>query len=89
MAVAKKQTLTPKMALKKCHEYLKTLEIKAKPSDLIIEEIEYSDDEQFMFLTVSYEIDLGFFPERKYRQFKLRMLDGKVVLMKKPAWTKT
>ena len=77
MPKAKQQLLTPKIALKRCYEYLKGLEIKLKQSDLLIEEIEFSEDEQS-----------GFFPERRYRRFKLRMSDGQVLAMKKPEWTK-
>ncbi len=88
MPKAKQQLLTPKIALKRCYEYLKGLEIKLKQSDLLIEEIEFSEDEQYMFLIISYDIESGFFPERRYRRFKLRMSDGQVLAMKKPEWTK-
>jgi hypothetical protein len=69
-----------KQAVKIAQDYMDGL-YRNSVRGLLLEEVELSDDEQFWYVTLSWDVDiLG--TERTYKIFKIKADDGRVISMK-------
>ena len=77
--------ITAKEALDVAVNYLR--EFYTKISNILLEEIELTEDERYWLITLSYRkvdasIALGILPPRQYKVFKIDAAKGQVVSMK-------
>ena len=71
-------------AVERAVEYMRSLPAQGDVREILLEEVELSDDERHWLITLSYAVgDTPFAPfVRKYKTFKVETNSGRVVAMK-------
>ena len=71
-----------KDAAKLAIQYIQSLSQSNEVYHFRVEEVELLENEENMILTLSYDAKDGIFINREYKQFTIRLSDGKVLSMK-------
>ena len=70
-------------AVERAVEYMRTLPAQGDIRDVLLEEVELSDDERHWFITLSYlTTGATLLSGRKYKTFKVEASTGRVIAMK-------
>jgi hypothetical protein len=88
MALINTNLITAKRANEIARTYLKNLK---NPKNILLEEVEQSDDGKYWLITLSHDTDfseniVGFLKGRSYKVFKVNKHSGEVISMKLRRW---